>query len=44
MLASKPTIAVAALALGLHHSGVMGLVLEDEPNASATASTGHGCP
>ena len=29
MLASKPTIAVAALALGLHHSGVMGLVLED---------------
>jgi phosphonate transport system permease protein len=29
MLASKPTLAVAALALGLHHSGVMGLVLED---------------
>jgi len=29
LLSSKPTLALAALALGLHHSGVMGLVFEE---------------
>lgn len=48
LLTSKPTLALAALALGLHHSGVMGLVLEDGLNRSdgrhhqAMLTTGAG--